>query len=717
MMAFFKKRSFVFGATYYCAMSLAIILFSSPLFRVLGFEYSGFIALFASVHLLYYTSGFGEERRSEGIWNLIKAASLPVFFLSSLPLFVSIISALFIPNCSLWDGIIFYIEIVYPTALIAMLIGIRFGIIPRSRTKTNIYLAIFWITTMLISLLPGYFSAKIYTYGWQYGYFPGFVWDEAMELTKTYWVLRLNQFVLISVWLIFDSRVLLIGKYNRTNRKKIYETKQGRMILLAFLIVIFSISIFFPTSSDMVNQWKIIDVANGITVHYTQGNLTEDEISSIKARINNYVYDVRKMYNLKNEVNVSIYIYSSSDALFQEVGTREASISKPWKHSIYITKQNLHSLKHEIAHILLAEYGNFPFDISWSTGLTEGAAVAIEDDFDGIRSGDEMAARILQMKLANGVQGIMQFSGFASNASSVSYVLAGSFCRYLLTEYGGEKFVHVYRNQDYEDVYNKSISSLEKEWKNSLGPFETPMDHYDSLRTQYYFNHTSIIHEQCIRRIGKLLKNADEAYKSKNYSLADSLYTIAVNESGRINAIRGRVLCKIHLNDPVAALMILDTTPSANTSSNLPPLYILRGDMIALATGDFRRASAEWEEAMKIQLGDNYFEAAFMRRYFLCNTDDTEGAKNILQDMYGLIHIEDMQRIVYSITAKDNSDYQFYLARLFFYSAYIEKTGYLSKSASTWNEGFKRFEVHRAKSQSPETELFEKLAQKRFSYP
>src|SRR5437868_2173680 len=101
-------------------------------------------------------------------------------------------------NCSLWYSFIFYIEIVYPTVIIATLCGVVFfRKKPRSEFRRNISIALFWIVTLLLSLLPGYFSAKIYTYGWQYGYFPGFVWDEAMELSRGYWVSRVLEIAVI----------------------------------------------------------------------------------------------------------------------------------------------------------------------------------------------------------------------------------------------------------------------------------------------------------------------------------------------------------------------------------------------------------------------------------------------------------------------------------------------------------------------------------------
>src|SRR5947208_643189 len=106
MMAYWRRRSFLIGAAYYLVVSLGIIFFSSPLFRVLGFEFSGFIALFASIHLLFFSTNESITFKDEDIWTILQKLSVPILVLSSIPLVVSLITSLFIPNCSLGDGII-----------------------------------------------------------------------------------------------------------------------------------------------------------------------------------------------------------------------------------------------------------------------------------------------------------------------------------------------------------------------------------------------------------------------------------------------------------------------------------------------------------------------------------------------------------------------------------------------------------------------------------
>lgn len=712
--AFVKKRSFLFGAAYYLAVSLSIIWFSSPLFRVLGFEYSGLIALFTSLHLLYYASNFAAERKDESVWSILKSLSGGAFLLCSIPLLVSIASVLFIENCSLWDGIMFYIEIVNPTALIAMLCGIRFGILPRSKKKTNIYLAIFWAATIIISLLPGYLAAKIYTYGWQYGYFPGFVWDEAMELSKGYWMSRTLQMVIILLWIIYDIDKTKREQYRFADAIKLLINWQLWLAIVAgsFLGILAN---SYLSDDEMKSYLSAKISASSAIIHFKYGTLTTDEITLIKFNTKKYIEEIDSVYGIKSLPGLDIYMFPTSEELYQFVGTREASISKPWKRSVYITKQNLHSLKHEMAHIMLASYGSFPFDISWSTGLTEGAAVAIEDDYDGIRAVDEYSARMLQLKLADGVQQVMQPSGFLSAAPSQSYVLAGSFSKYLIQKHGAEKFLKVYRERDFETVYNKPLSEFDREWKKTLmTEFETPMNYYDSLRMNYYFMRTSIVQQPCIRRIGKLLKKADEEFKNRNYKLADSIYEIVVNESGRGRAIQGRVQSLLHLKNFQGALEVLDTTTAAQEIKNKAALHLLRGDVIAMTTGDLRKASDEWEEAIKLELGDSYFISAFTHRYFFGSAKNVPAVQKALSDIYSIEPEGNKYDLLYSIEPSDSNDYAFTVSRLYMYSSYLYRTGALSKAYTIWKNGREKIANIIPDTSVVSLQLFEKLAEQKY---
>ena len=49
---------------------------------------------------------------------------------------------------------------------------------------------VFPLIAIILSLLPGYTNPQLFTFGWQYGFFPGLTWDESIELTNAYLIFR-----------------------------------------------------------------------------------------------------------------------------------------------------------------------------------------------------------------------------------------------------------------------------------------------------------------------------------------------------------------------------------------------------------------------------------------------------------------------------------------------------------------------------------------------
>jgi len=374
----------------------------------------------------------------------------------------------------------------------------------------------------------------------------------------------------------------------------------------------------------------MIDVKSSVIIHCTDSTFTKDELTLLQYNCSLYCDSIRSFFHISEKRLTHLYIYRSNEEMKKFIGTANASIAKPWMSELHIAKENLGSLKHELVHTLLASYGNFPFEISWSTGLTEGAAVAVEDNYDGIRDCDEYAARMLQLGLATGIQDIMSFSGFAAGASGKSYTLAGSFCKFLIKYYGSEKLLTLYHSRDYEAVYEKTLGMLETEWRASLVPRQIPMDKYDSLRTRFYFDRTSIINEPCLRRIGRMMKEASELYgKGLYYESGDIYHEVLKEDPDNLGALRGVTLSMLQINDPSAALR----TISQAQGSNMYALHTFKGDCMILSGSDTTSAKKEWGESIRLELSAGSVLSAYLRYHYLANLD-VDIVKRTLKALY-----------------------------------------------------------------------------------
>ena len=126
------------------------------------------------------------------------------------------------------------------------------------------------------------------------------------------------------------------------------------------------------------------------------------------------------------------------------------------------------ALLHEIVHIYAPNRNRF---------LAEGLAVYLQD-----KMGDNPAfpnfgkdlhalarqsfAEVSSLKMLNDVRKRPLSSVMAQ---PTAYILAGSFVGFLIQEYGLPRFKSLYETGTYDEVYRKSLSTLEKEWRMKIG--------------------------------------------------------------------------------------------------------------------------------------------------------------------------------------------------------------------------------------------------------
>jgi hypothetical protein len=608
--------------------SAAIILFGSPLFQTLGFEYSGCAALILSL-----TVGIDSAlspRPARFVRGLVVSLGRGVL-LALVPLLVSLLSLLWLPNCALDEGLAFYAEIGLPTALLAAGFGFGFCLLFLRRVWGLVTYLLFWLLTALLSLLPGYANPQLFSYGWQYGYFPGFIWDRAIELRPAYLAFRFENVL----WLV----VLLDTAYD------LYYRERGRFILPGLLLVAV-IALFgshdnlgITTSQSQVEEYLSREAYLGgrAWVYYKPGSLTDQEIRDLQHDVPIYLDAIRETYGLADRSQawqpfdaIHIYVYPDAETMERLIGTRAASIAKPWLGDVHIMKSALGSLKHELTHVVLRTIGNFPFYASWSTGLTEGAAVAMESPDGALFTNDELAAQLLKSGMASGVSSVMQFTGFASENSAKSYTLAGSFTRYLLKQYGARKFREVYGSLDYEKAYGKPIEALEREWRSSLRLAGVVLDTNDVTRLHALFGSPSILNMPCVRRLGKLERAATLAFEHDNYGDAYRASLDAYMEGGGAsdawNAARALVMLG-RLDD---ARTLLDTARVANKQLMLG---LVMGDLDWIA-GDTTHALPLYTYIQQKRLSSSSFFTAYDRMHLMSSPEIARLLPQYLMNAY-----------------------------------------------------------------------------------
>lgn len=625
------RKSAIRLAGYYGLVAVGIIVFGSPLFRVLSFEYASLVALFGSLPVMWFAARYTQEHAHEKLLSILIPIWQAVGVAIVVPVLISLIS---VQSCDLFYGLGYYVQIVVLSSLIGTIFGAFVGSLAKSK-KTRILLVIaVWLVTFFLSLLPGYVAPQIFTYGWQYGFFPGLIWDDYIELGGNYYLANIG-------YLLIASLALFV-QLDRNKGIPFWNTKRRPWAML--FIVIWIVYIQFGGVRGALSGLSHGKVQEKLKGHFGVGSVTiyydpkmsEERSKILRYETAQYLKEIYAFYpSVDTSMRIDVYVYPNSDVLHEFVGTRRASIAKPWLGTLHIAEENLSSLKHELVHVLLKPYGSFPFYASWSTGLTEGSAEAVEADYDGLRTSDDLSRWALAMNYASGITPFMQFTGFASTAPTTSYILSGSFAKYLIATYGPEKFLALYTSRDYEEIYGKSLEALDAEWQRALR-IDMSMSQRDSIMARYYFERTSVVNQACLRRIGRLVHEAQEAYNASDHAAAFDLYRQAYSEdSTRTDALRGMIFSKIKQNKFADAVALLSDDPRIDSPNGRVTLSNLLGDMKYLASDDTLQMKARYDEAIRYAPNDTRFISALGVRLIL--EDSVFNIGRYLDYRYGLI--------------------------------------------------------------------------------
>jgi tetratricopeptide (TPR) repeat protein len=254
-----------------------------------------------------------------------------------------------------------------------------------------------------------------------------------------------------------------------------------------------------------------------------------------------------------------------------------------------------------------------PFPVvraSLSTGLVEGVAMAVDGEW-GNRTLHEYAAALREAGIAPPIDGIMSFWGFASHQSSVSYILAGSFCRYLIDRYGMRNLMLLYRSLDYGAVYGRTLGQLALEWEAYLD--RVPLDDEDQDGVDALFRRPPIFRKVCARVLARRSLEARRLFARKEFGVAESLYAGVYADGGGYEAFAGYLSSALKNGHMSVLTASLDTAILADEHpARYLPLFINIGDAF-WASGEPEKAYALYNRVYQADFTEGYTEAAALR--------------------------------------------------------------------------------------------------------
>ncbi len=486
---------------------LSVLLSQLPLLNSLGYEFSLVMgALLPFVLGVYWLS-------DEDIIRKIQTTLLAL----ALPPLVMLVNMLFVKNCTYLEGLLFYVlaPVIGAAFSIAIAIAIQSTATIRKKTWFGcVYLAVL----ILPVFLRVYFSPQIFFFNHIFGFFAGSLYDDAIEIDERYFIFRAETLCLVVLLLFW------------TYRRQIGHTSLRVLPALAAICVVGLElkSDDLGITSSYAHIRKTLVPIDSAGKWFMSASVSDAQKLFFKKRLELEIADLARVIGLKSVAPIQVFIYPDAETKKKFTGADNTEFAEPWTRTIHITESSFDRvIRHELVHILFGEFGDALFGASFSVGLLEGIAVALETpSFDW--TCDEFSAAMFKLGFAPpSPESLLGGFGFFTTLSARSYTLMGSFVKYLLDAYGIEKFKALYGGASFESLYQKPSTELIAEWKSAIAQIPVPPDLESTVR--FRFERKSIFQTECPHAVAVSLKRGAAALSLWKYDDAEALYRRALS--------------------------------------------------------------------------------------------------------------------------------------------------------------------------------------------
>jgi len=628
--------------------SIFLLLFSIfctqvPLFNYLGFEFSALTSVIASFIGGLVTIALWRSRPAQDKFaphQIIVDSSQASLLLLLIPFSIMSLNALVVKNCDYAEGAGFFVLINVPAVLFSNAVALTICMVVRRWWKTAF--TFIFVLVLFHIVYVTFTGPQIFAFNPIMGFFPGLTYDESLNAFS-----RLALYRIETLSLVFLLWIIIVAaekrRRSRAQWREILTVQQrGGGVVLALVVAGF---IWFGDDIGLSSSEAHIRKELGSQLeseHFVVAYPAAVKHSRAREILNLHEFFFERIsadLRVAPRRKIHSFLYVSARQKGMLVGAARTNISKPWLWQIHINLDDVESsLKHEIVHVMAAEFGFPLLRIGPNSGLIEGLAVAVER-----MSADApihlAAAQILAVGIHPNMESLFSVSGFMKAHPGVSYTLAGSFCRFLIDQYGLRRFKRVYRSGDFPSAYNKNFSSLVGEWRRHLSKF--PVKETEKQRAEYLFKRPSIFGKECARTIAELNTETREMFVRKDYAGALASANKSLERSPNVEAIFQKVNSLFRLRQYQEAVDFAETKLKDSTIVHaLLPIFLVIGDS-HWAIGNRDRALQAYQLLLSIHVSLGIDEACAVRLESMFHPVDSENLQPyFIEDMSDSARIE-----------------------------------------------------------------------------
>jgi hypothetical protein len=590
---------------------LALALGVVPLFNLLGYDFSfamGLLAAIAAADLGHGVARAAQKHASpHGTFALAGRSALVACAVLFLPLVFSLLNAVWVKNCNLGAGLVFFLLLPLSTALLASSVGTVTAVLfPQKRCGRILAFAI-PVGSILWSLVRLYFDPAVFALDPFGGYFPGPIYDEALRPPLTLFLYRLLNFIWALTWLAVTA-LFTNSLHGPPQAPSFANLRQPLrfLILGVFLVTLSSLGFIFRgqlgfhiTHQDLVRVLPRQLSTQHFVVWVDPKAERETDLALFLRDLEFRYHQLKTTLEVEPKLPITVYRFPTAEEKKQAVGAGGTLYAKPWTREIFIHADRFPSrnLRHELAHVFASAFGDpiFGVALAWkgllprlASGLIEGLAMAVDaDDPHGAFTLHEEACAMQELGQLPSLGKAMGI-GFTLESGARAYTVVGSFCHYLLKRFGGPALRKIYQTAgDFQAVTGQDLHSLIAEYLTFLAT--QPRNPQAIALAEERFRRPAIFGKVCARELAARVAEAHDYLASYPDQAVRLLERTCMDDPNEPSYRLDLAFAQVAQGNPTAAVATLD---SVFERLSLPLKHRAQGLLasIAFRGGDWTRA-------------------------------------------------------------------------------------------------------------------------------
>jgi len=595
-----------------------------PLTDHLGYELAELIALCAG--LFGAAPGVAAARaelwRNEAdalrAWGTALAAA---FASLALPVAIILLNGLRRPICDPLAGLVLYLLLAVPSAVLAASLGTAGGFLAHRRAGWLV--AAVFALSLAFALGPVLRGPQVFAFHHLGGMFPGPIYDEAIRPTRALWLFRACT---LSYAAACGGLALVAGPGRR------------RAAGAALVVLCGGAAVWLSLQAERFH-WKAsvaqLDAELGgsqrtphLVLHFPREK-PESERALLARDAEVSWRAVRAFVGLPEEAGpVHVFLYRSADEKRRLIGAAETSFTKPWLRQVHTNDAAAPHpiLRHELAHAAFADVAPGPFGVPGGLvpqmALVEGAAVAA-DWPPGEFTVHQEARALRELKLLPDLPQIFAPARFYGESGPRAYTAAGSAIRFLWQTRGPTAFRELYADgvADPEALARAYAAFLDA----------VPAVPRAVALAQQRFAAPAIVRRPCAHEVAQLQRDAGRAGSPR---LAAALWARCVQLEPDDPALLVQLRRAQLLAGEVAAARATEQRALAHPKLSQPlraTILTESGDA-AWRNGDAAAAQALYEEARRLVQPEAQERALLARLWALADPRRWPASRRLLAD-------------------------------------------------------------------------------------